>query len=81
LNLPPAPLETACEDQHSTFFHLIFSVTPITPENTTADWKKLAEESLARYILKRCAEGVLVQAVHDNILRLEVAIRFSGKME
>ncbi len=55
MNLPPASLETACEDQNSTFFHLIFLFTPRTPGNTTTDWKRLAEESLASYI--RRAEG------------------------
>ena len=76
----PAPIETACEarDQKSTFFHLLFSVTPKTPGNATADWKKLAEESLASYVRDHCAEGVLVQALHTDTLRLEVAIRFSG---
>ena len=76
----PAPIETACEarDQKSTFFHLIFSVTPKTPGNATADWKKLAEESLASYVRDHCAEGVLVQALHTDTLRLEVAFRFSG---
>jgi hypothetical protein len=47
LNLPLAPIETACEDKKSTVFHLLFAVTPSTPGNTTADWEKLAEESLA----------------------------------
>ena len=52
---------------------------PNTPEKATGDWKQLAEESLENYVRKHCAEGVLVQAVHDNILRLEVAIQFSGQ--
>ena len=38
----------------------------------------LAEESLASYVRDHCAEGVLVQALHTDTLRLEVAIRFSG---
>ena len=75
----PVPIETACADQNSNFFHLLFSVKPNTPEKATGDWKQLAEESLENYVRKHCAEGVLVQAVHDNILRLEVAIRFSGQ--
>ena len=77
----PAPIETACEapDQKSTFFHLLFSVTPKTPENATADWKKLAEESLASYVRDHCAEGVLVQALHTDTLRLEVAFRLPGQ--
>ena len=74
----PAPIETACEDQKSTFFHLFFTVSPNTPGNATADWKKLAEESLASYV-RNCVEGVLVQAVHTNTLRLEVAFRLSGQ--
>ena len=37
LPVPPAPLETACEDQKSTFFHLLFSVTPSSPGNATVD--------------------------------------------
>ena len=75
----PVPIETACADQNSNFFHLLFSVKPNTPEKATGDWKQLAEESLENYVRKHCAEGVLVQAVHDNILRLEVAIQFSGQ--
>ncbi len=75
----PAPIETLCEDQTLTFFHFRFSITPITPGNATCDWKKLAEESLASYVRNHCAEGVLVQAIHTDILRLEVAIRFSEK--
>ena len=75
----PVPIETACADQKSNFFHLLFSVKPNTPEKATGDWKQLAEESLENYVRKHCAEGVLVQAVHDNILRLEVAIQFSGQ--
>ncbi len=72
--------ESACEDQTSTFFRIVFSVTPRnTPGNATADWKRLATESIASYLRKNCAEGVLVQAEHDNTLRLEVAIRFSGQ--
>jgi hypothetical protein len=81
LGLPgvPVPIETACEDQKSNFFHLLFSVEPSTPGQTTVDWKQLAEESLENYVRQHCAEGVLVQAVHGNILRLEVAIWFSGQ--
>ena len=81
LGLPgvPVPIETACETQKSNFFHLLFSVKPKTPEKATGDWKQLAAASLENYVRKHCAEGVLVQAVHDNILRLEVAIRFSGQ--
>ena len=52
---------------------------PSTPGQTTVDWKQLAEESLENYVRQHCAEGVLVQAVHGNILRLEVAIWFSGQ--
>ena len=81
MNLP-APIETAGEpgeDGKSTFFHLRFSVEPKTPENTTGDWKKLAEESLASYVQNLCAEGVFVRADHGAILRLEVAIRFCGQ--
>ncbi len=75
----PAPIETACEDLTSTFFHLLFSVTPNTPGNDTvsADWKQRTEQSLASYIRTHCEEGVLVQVVLTNTLRLEVAIRFS----
>ena len=74
----PAPIETPCEDEKSTFFHLCYSVTPEIPGKFTEDWKKRPEESLASYVQNHCAEGVLVQAVHDNTLRLEIAIRFSG---
>jgi hypothetical protein len=77
MNLPPAPLETACEDQ--TFVPLLFPVTLSTPENATADWPKLAEESLASYLRNHYVVGVLVQAVHTNTIHLEVAIRFSGQ--
>jgi hypothetical protein len=65
----------------SNFFHFVFSVKPKTRENTTEESektaKKLAEDSVAEYVRKCCTEGVLVQAAHGNILRLEVAIRFS----
>jgi len=54
-------------------------VTPETPEIATEDWKKRAAESVSQYIQNNCAEGVLVQAFHGNILRLEVALRFSGQ--
>jgi len=74
----PAPIETACENQKSSFHHLLFSVEPKTSEKSTGDWKQLAEESLANYVEKNCAEGVLVQAVHGNILQLEVAMWFAG---
>jgi hypothetical protein len=77
----PAPIDTACEDRKSTFFHLFFSVTSNTPGNATvtADWKKRAEESLASYVRINCAEGVLVQAALTNTLRLEAAIWFFGQ--
>uniref|UniRef100_A0A7S0MH47 Uncharacterized protein n=1 Tax=Cryptomonas curvata TaxID=233186 RepID=A0A7S0MH47_9CRYP len=39
----PTPIETACEDQQSTFFHIRFLVTPNTPGNATGDWKKRRE--------------------------------------
>ena len=75
----PAPIETACEDEKPTFFHLGYSVTPKVPGKFTEDWKERPEESVASYVRNNCAEGVLVQAVHDNTVRLEVAIRFSGQ--
>jgi hypothetical protein len=75
----PDPIETACEDEKSTFFHLGYSVTPKVPGKFTEDWKKRPEESVASYVRNNCEEVVLVQAVHDNTLRLEVAIRFSGQ--
>jgi hypothetical protein len=75
----PASKETACADQKATFFHFFFSVTPERPEVATEDWKKQAAESVSQYIQKNCAEGVLVQAFHSNILRLEVALGFSGQ--
>ncbi len=59
-------------------FIFFFSVTPNQPENATADWEKLVG-SVASYVQNHCAEGVLVQAVHTNTLRLEVAFRFSGQ--
>ncbi len=69
---PLAPLETACEDQTSTFFHLlIFLVTPSTLGNATSDLEKLAQESLSSYVRNHCAEGVLIQAFHTNTSRLE----------
>ncbi len=78
LDLPaePAPIEQACEDRKSNFFQILFFVKP-KRENTIECWKKLAEESVAEYVRNWCTEGVLVQAVRDNILRLEVAIWFS----
>ena len=79
----PASNKTVCADQKTTFFHFLFSVKPVTPEVApevaTEDWKKQAAESVSQYIQKNCAEGVLVQALHSNILRLEVALRFSGQ--
>ena len=75
----PACTETVCADQKTTFFHFLFSVTPEPPEIATEDWKKRAAESVSQYIQNNCAEGVLVQAFHGNILRLEVALRFSGQ--
>jgi len=75
----PACTETVCADQKTTFFHFLFSVTPETPEIATEDWKKRAAESVSQYIQNNCAEGVLVQAFHGNILRLEVALQFSGQ--
>ena len=84
LNVPSSPIGTLSEHQKSahqksTFFHLFFSVTPEIPEKATDDWKNCAAECVSRYIQKACAEGVLVQAFHGNILRLEVALRFSGQ--
>jgi hypothetical protein len=79
MNLTPAPLETACDDQKSTFVPLLFSVTLSTPENATVDWQKFAEESLASYVRNHYAVGVLVQAVHTNSIHIEVAIRLSGQ--
>ena len=78
LNLP-APIETVCADKNSTFFHFLFSVEPKIPENAAEGWKETAEQSVERYVRNNCAEGVLVQAVHDGILRLEFAICFSGE--
>ena len=66
-------------DKRSTFLHLLFSVEPKTPEFATEDWQRRAEESVTNYVRKNCAEGVFVKAVHGCILRLEVAIRFSGQ--
>ena len=86
LNVPSSPIGTLSAHQKSahqksTFFHLFFSVTPEIPEKATVteDWKNCAADCVSRYIQKACAEGVLVQAFHGNILRLEVALRFSGQ--
>ena len=56
-------------------------MTPKTPGKAAEDWKKRAAESVASYVRKNCEESVLVQAVHDGTLRLELAIRFSGERE
>ncbi len=53
------PIETACQDQKSNFFHLLFSVKPKTPEKATEDWKQLAEASLENYIWEFAPEDIL----------------------
>jgi hypothetical protein len=75
----PAPIEKASEDKMSTFFHLVFSVEPKTRGKEAEDWKERAKESVVSYVRNKCEEGVLVQAVHDDVLRLEIAFRFSGE--
>ena len=55
-------------------------MTPKTPETAAEDWEKRAAQCVSRYIQKNCAEGVLVQAFHGNILRLEVALQFSKSL-
>ena len=79
VGLPCPPIETVCAEQKqkSRFFHLLFSVEPQIPGKAAENWKICAEESVARHVRNNCEEGVLVQAVHTNTLRLEDAIRFS----
>jgi hypothetical protein len=54
-------------------------VEPKTQGKEAEDWKERAMESVASYERNKCEEGVLVQAVHDDVLRLEIAIRFLGE--
>ena len=71
----PVRIKKSSPVLNSTFFHLLFSVTPKTPIEATEDWKKRVEESVASYVQLNCEEGVLVQALHGATLRHEFAIR------
>ncbi len=80
----PAPIETACEDQ-STFFHLLFSVTPNTPGNDT---RQSTEKNEPSRVLQAMYEIIVRRGFLSKpflaILsapRLQFASDFPGKAE